>query len=43
MEDSWIRPEEWDKERSKVGVLARKLDGKGREDKSEVAPFGHAP
>ena len=39
MSDPWIGPGQRDEEQSKVGVLARELNGEGGEDEVEIAPI----
>ena len=39
MGDPWVGLDQRDKERSKAGVLARELDGKGGKDEVEVSPI----
>ena len=38
MGDFWIRPDEWDEDRSEFGVPSRELDSQCGEDKVEVSP-----
>ena len=43
MGNSWIRPHEWNKDRSKLGILSCELDAEGGEYELEVAPVLEVP